>query len=311
MAACAQSDVPSSMLAVFAAPDQVAKLLQQHALDLVIANENAPAQCVLSGPIAEIGRAARAFFRREDHDPQLGRRGGLSQSVCGVRRVAAVGNRFPRLRLPLRGYRSSPMRRLRSIPSRPRKPGSCSPASLRGRSDLWPRSRPCIAAVPGRFSRWDPARRLSAMVAAILEGRAHQTVAVDASGGEGDDANLADLASVLARLAALGYPVNLSRWDEGFEVKTLASPRSRLSVKVCGANATTPRFHGPGKATARATEIRLRRMVPPQPRSPCSRPRTAVVDGPLGNGPNTLPQHAAARIPQGVPPTPTCPPSGP
>ena len=59
MADCAGGDDPGTMLAVFAPLDSVARFVDEHALDVVIANRNAPGQCVLSGPGREIDRAAR------------------------------------------------------------------------------------------------------------------------------------------------------------------------------------------------------------------------------------------------------------
>ena len=58
MADCAGTDDPGTMLAVFAPALQVESLIRDHRLDVVIANKNAPRQCVLSGPKAEIERAA-------------------------------------------------------------------------------------------------------------------------------------------------------------------------------------------------------------------------------------------------------------
>ena len=72
----------------------------------------------------------------------------------------------------------------------------------------------------------------------ILEGREHQALAVDPSPSDADDSNLAALAMALANLAALGYPVHLRQWDEGYQVPASvpATSRKRLTVKVCGAH---------------------------------------------------------------------------
>jgi acyl transferase domain-containing protein len=59
MADCAGDDDSGAMLAAFAPADQLAEFLKRHALDVVVANKNAPRQCVLSGPRAEIERAEK------------------------------------------------------------------------------------------------------------------------------------------------------------------------------------------------------------------------------------------------------------
>ena len=57
MATCARGGGAGAMLAVFAPLEPVARLLADHELDVVIANKNAPRQCVLSGPAKSIERA--------------------------------------------------------------------------------------------------------------------------------------------------------------------------------------------------------------------------------------------------------------
>ena len=86
------------------------------------------------------------------------------------------------------------------------------------------------------FLEVGPDAKLTGLVRSILDGRDHVALAVDATRGATADGNLADLAVVLANLAALGYPVALCRWDEGYQAPVLDRSRKRLTVKVSGAN---------------------------------------------------------------------------
>ncbi len=63
------------------------------------------------------------------------------------------------------------------------------------------------------FLEVGPDARLTGLVRSILEGRDHTAIAVDAS--RGSAGNVLDLACSLATLAALGYAVDLTRWDDG------------------------------------------------------------------------------------------------
>ncbi len=63
MARCAEED-SGAMLAVFAPIEDVSSLVRTHGLDLVIANKNAPRQCVLSGSAEEIERGRRILADR-------------------------------------------------------------------------------------------------------------------------------------------------------------------------------------------------------------------------------------------------------
>ncbi len=74
----------------------------------------------------------------------------------------------------------------------------------------------------GVFLEVGPDAKLTGLVRSILDGSAPRAAdprrAADRDGGRcvpGERGNLFDLATVLAELAALGYPIRLDRWDEG------------------------------------------------------------------------------------------------
>src|SRR5262249_25679622 len=85
------------------------------------------------------------------------------------------------------------------------------------------------------FLEVGPDTKLTSLASAILEGSPFHALAVDASRGAAG--NTVDLACSLASLAALGYTVDLNRWDEGDHGPGVASSGSGLTVKICGANA--------------------------------------------------------------------------
>lgn len=88
MASCAEEGDKGAMLAVFAPLEQVSALLREHGLDVIIANKNAPRQCVLSGPAGEIERVQRLLAERSDEPLCLGIR-CVSQPGDGLRRKAS------------------------------------------------------------------------------------------------------------------------------------------------------------------------------------------------------------------------------
>ncbi len=86
------------------------------------------------------------------------------------------------------------------------------------------------------FLEIGPGARLTGMVRSILGDRDYQTVTLDASNGQ--RSTVADLGRALAKLAALGYSLNLSLWDGDFAGSQAAVKKKRgLSVSLCGANA--------------------------------------------------------------------------
>ncbi len=237
MADCARGDAPGGMLAVFAPSDQVDGLLGANSLDLVIANKNAPGQCVLSGPIAEIDRAAgllgdlrirssklavsAAFHSRFVAHAQEGFRQSLAAVTLNPGRMPVFANTTGSLysedgesaRELLAGQLSRPVEFV---------------AQVEAMYQTGART----------FLEVGPGARLTGLIRAILEDREHHAIAIDTASSHPDDGNLAGLAMALAKLSALGYPVNLKQWDEGYRVAEAvpASSRKQLTVKVCGAH---------------------------------------------------------------------------
>ena len=182
-----------------------------------------PRQCVLSGPTAEIERAAGLFADRGDHGPAARRLGGVPQPV---RRRA----RGPRSARALDAVDLTPG----TIPvfanttgepypddadAAPRPAGR---ASSPGRSSSSPRSRRCTGRARGRSSKSAPTRSSRAW-----SGRSSK----DASTSRSRSTRRATVRArrtsptwprALANLAALGYPVELARWDDGY--RDAASP---------------------------------------------------------------------------------------
>jgi acyl transferase domain-containing protein/NAD(P)-dependent dehydrogenase (short-subunit alcohol dehydrogenase family) len=233
MAQCA-ADGSGAMLAVFAGTDDVASVIRDHALDVVISNKNAPRQCVLSGTGAEIERSGRLFSDRR-----------IATRLVPV--SAAFHSRF------VSGAREPLRQRLGAVPFH----ASRSPVFSNATAEPYPAdpeqvrdllTSQLVAPVEfvaqiqamhrhgaRTFLEVGPGTKLTALAGSILEGCEHMALAVDAS--RGADGNLHDLAGALASLAALGYAVDLNRWDEGFGSGGVPAARSELTVRICGANA--------------------------------------------------------------------------
>ena len=206
--------------------DRIAAVLRDDALDLVIANKNAPDQAVLSGPAAEIARAARRFDER-----------GIATRPSTSRRRSTAGSSPLRGgRSPRRSARSRSTRRVSrsmrtppapSIPPTPTKRAALLADQLARPVEFVAQVEAMYRSGIRTFLEVGPDRKLTALVGAILGGREHAALAVDASRGQ--RGNLADLARALAQLAALGHPVRLPLWDEGADHHALPTPRRPAS----------------------------------------------------------------------------------
>ncbi|WP_210405637.1 type I polyketide synthase [Paludisphaera borealis] len=260
MADCAGDKDSGAMLATFAPADQLAEFLRRHALDVVVANKNAPRQCVLSGPKAEIERAEAL----------------LATEKITARRLpvsAAFHSRFvAKARGPLLDALGGVEVKPGTIPVFANATGEPYPASADGARELLadqlaqPVEFTAMVEAMHRdgartFVEVGPDAKLSGLVASILEGKAHAALAVDSARGEAGD--LVGLATVLASLAASGYALDLPQWDFGFQPPPPATKRSGLTVPVCGAH---PRpVSKPRPATPALAKPAVKAEAPPRP----------------------------------------------
>ncbi len=259
MAGCAGDGDPGAMLAVLAPLEQVARLIEEYALDVVVANKNAPAQCVLAGPSAEMARAATLL-------------GDAGVRTTPLAVSAAFHSRLvARAEAGLRDFLTSIEVKPGTLPVMSNSTAAPYPADPEAARDLLAGqlARPVefVAQVEAMyqmgahtFLEVGPGTRLTGLVRSILDGREHHAIAVQGSAGDGEDEDLIGLALALARLAALGFPVKLSRWDDALPAPASppAARRKSLTVKVSGAHPTPSRT----ARTALATTATGPRGVP-------------------------------------------------
>ena len=233
MSASDGGEEAGGMLAVFARVDDVRAVVEESALDLVIANKNSPRQCVLSGPAAEIERSKGLFAARQITTHPL----GVSRAFHS-RLVADAVDAFATV-LQSVEFNPSPIPVFSNTtalpyPAEPRRRVSLLAGQLAHPVEFVSQVEAMYRMGARTFLEVGPDSKLTALVRAILEGQDHHAMALDAS--RGASGNVDDLACTLASLAAHGYAVDLSRWDGDF--KPAATKRPGLTVKVCGAEST-------------------------------------------------------------------------
>ena len=131
------------------------------------------------------------------------------------------------------------------------------------------------------FIEIGPGARLTGLVKAILKDQAVDAIALDASNGKRN--GLFDLAALLAKLSALGLPIEIIKWDAGAQTveEFDALPKPKFTVDLCGANYMKPKPKRPPiMSTAPRTNaqpaIEYHKPTPtpvtPQPQAPATPP---------------------------------------
>jgi acyl transferase domain-containing protein/NAD(P)-dependent dehydrogenase (short-subunit alcohol dehydrogenase family)/acyl carrier protein len=224
---------PGAMLAVFGSLEEVQSVLSAHRIDVIIANKNAPRQHVLSGTTAEIARAEEIFRACKISTHSI--------AVSAAFHSKLVASAEPPLRHALESIRFSPT----TIPvfgNTTASPYPANPAQARALlAGQLARPVEFVAQIEAMhrmgartFLEVGPDAKLTALVRTILHGQEFFALPVDAS--RSLSGNIFDLACSIAALAALGYAVDLERWDEGCHGVARNANRTGLTAKIGGAN---------------------------------------------------------------------------
>lgn len=229
-----------TMLAVFAAREAVEAFLDESSLDLVIANHNAPTQCVLSGSREAIEEAQRALAERgiptralqvgaAFHSPLVaGAAEAFLQDLAEVRFAPPLG-------IVISDTTAAP------YPADPEEAKRLLAHQLARPVRFVDVVERLYREGARTFVEVGPRSTLTGLVRSILEGERFAAVAMDASAGK--KPGLWDLASALAELAALGHPVRLSEWERTPAPVRGAAPKrkKRMAIPIGGANYRAPR----------------------------------------------------------------------
>ncbi|MGE3820045.1 MAG: SDR family NAD(P)-dependent oxidoreductase, partial [Isosphaeraceae bacterium] len=280
-----------AMLAVLGPLGVVQEVLEAEALDrsLVVANKNGPRQFVISGPAPAVARAAAAFEARgvvtrplavsaAFHSPEVA--GAGAPFLESLRRVDLRPSAIP-------VYANTTAA---AYPADPDAARALLAGQLAHPVEFAAMIEAMADAGTATFLEVGPDSRLTGLVRSILDqpGRPANALAIDAS--RGTRGNLFDLASALAELAALGYPVELARWDDGAREAAAPPRKPGLTVKICGSNLPPAPASQPSKSTDAPK--------PPQPdRHVATTPPSTTVERVVAvKGPSKTPV---------TPPTPT------
>ena len=230
-----------SMLAVQGDLNFVKQIMAEDQIDLVIANRNSPQQTVLSGATSEVERAANVIKARGIRCKHLNVAAAFhSAFVADASGAFLEALKHAEIHAPtLPVYADSTtdlypedLDRIRELLA----------GQLANPVDFIGIIENMYASGVRTFFEVGPSSQMNGLIKAILEGKEVEILSVDTSGGKRSGET--DLSRVLSQLAALGYSVKITAWDEHAPMleEDAAAPKKRaMAVPISGANYFKPK----------------------------------------------------------------------
>jgi acyl transferase domain-containing protein/NADP-dependent 3-hydroxy acid dehydrogenase YdfG len=229
------------MLAVHTPLTDVEAVLNENGLDVVIANRNSPAQCVLSGSTLEVARAEGALQKRRIRSTRLpvaaAFHSPLVARACEPFRLALSEIEFRVKKVPVFANSTG-----RKYPDGPRDARDLLADQLAQPVEFVRQIENMALSGVRTFLEVGPSAVLARLAEATLKANPDLTgfdcISLDASAGK--RSGVLDLAHTLARLAARGHGVDLTRWEAG-QAYPVTNARPGLTVPIVGANYVRPK----------------------------------------------------------------------
>ncbi len=221
-------DDRGTMLAVKASLDTIEEILAHESLDVVLANRNAPKQGVLSGSKEAIANAEVLLKSKRIRSRRLPVSAAFHSPL--MKDVAQPFREF----LQKIDFSTPQMPVLSNVTAQEYPHDTAKMKELLAQQLISPvRFMDEIEALYEKgfrtFIEVGPKSVLTGLARSILKDKEVHLLSMDASNGA---KSLHDLASLLAQVAVLGYPVQLERWEE----PTPEPRKQRMSIPIVGAN---------------------------------------------------------------------------
>ena len=273
------------MLAVKAGPDEIEAAIRKNRMEVVLANRNSPNQGIVAGKTAALALAAELFsslgwpvvplpVSAAFHSPLV--RFALKPWAAALQKVTFTPT----------GMKVYANTTGNAYPNDPAKTAALLTDHLRNPVDFLKQIEQMYKDGVRAFVEVGPGRVLSGLVQDTLGDRDCLVTAVDRSAGR--QPGLFDLAGVLCRLAAAGYPVALDRWEQPPAEKR----QPRMQIPISGANYRESRLDRPKTVRQRQARVPVPSVPdPPAPEtanSPFVEPRLSPPAGSTSDNRNDM-----------------------
>ena len=224
-----------SMLAVSASAAVVHEFLEAEPLDVIIANNNAPKQVVLSGATEQIDKAATQFEKRGFETRRLPVAAAFHSSY-----VADAEKPFTEFLQDIEFQQGEALTFANSTaeayPDDANEARSLLGGQLARPVEFVPQIENIYEAGARTFIEVGPGNILTGLVKSILSEQTHRAIALDASRGKRKGQY--DLACLLAQLTVSGHKVELTAWDPAYldTYQDESNKKPAMTIPLSGAN---------------------------------------------------------------------------
>ncbi|MFA7146104.1 MAG: SDR family NAD(P)-dependent oxidoreductase, partial [Candidatus Riflebacteria bacterium] len=223
------------MIAVLGERKTVEEILEKENIDLVVANHNSHKQVVLSGKTSEVERAKDIFKAHKLKGTILNVAGAFHSSFVADAAKPfydfVKNEKFNNLRVPVYANTTG-----NKYPENVDEVKSLLGNQLANQVRFVEIIENMYNSGIRTFIEVGPGNVLSGMLKNILNTDDYKVLTLDSSGGK--RSSVYDLGRLLGQLSALGYKLDIEKWQNGTDyLKTAANVKSsKFTFKLCGAN---------------------------------------------------------------------------
>ncbi|HIA46771.1 MAG TPA: acyltransferase domain-containing protein, partial [Candidatus Hydrogenedentes bacterium] len=254
-----------TMLAVRGNIEATQAVIDSEKLDVIIANKNSPKQAVLSGSIEAVKHAREVLDEKKIKSVPLTVAAAFHSHLvadAAIPFAKGLGDiKFAKAAIPVYSNTTGT-----AYPKKAKEVRELLANQLAKPVEWVNQITAMHEAGVTTFIEVGPGARMTGLVKAILKGKEFDVYALDASSGT--KSGIADLAKTLARTVALGHHVELTAWDDAYEIPEVdASKKPRMLVEICGANYRSEQSQKKMNRPATPPRIIAPPAVTPSPRA--------------------------------------------
>lgn len=233
--------VPGSMIAAWSDDKTVALIIEKEAIDLVIANKNAPNQTILSGSTDEIKKVHGIFKSEKIKCKELAVSSAF-HSPFMAKAAEPFHNELLKSRFGIFNTDVFANSTAEQYPADPECARQILTDQIVSPVEFVKQIENMYESGVKTFLEVGPGNKLAGLIKATLADKEAQVFSMDVSSGK--NSGIYDLALTLSGLAVSGYKVDLEKWNEGIIERAKSAKKQNkptMTLTISGTNYVKPK----------------------------------------------------------------------